>query len=307
VPIKHAFTSAKADGADATIVRPSDWNANHSIDTYVDFPAIAQPANPAAATMRMWAKNRAGRMFPTVVDAVGTDFSCQPGLFSNYYIEFIPNTGTTVPIANGTIWTARNTTGAMSTPAPAVTNRYTMMRRCDFAAGAVAGQGSGIQAVPLQFMLGNAAMMGGFWFFCRFGFTAYSAAARLFIGLSTQNAAFAAAEPSTVNNTCGLGKDSGDATVSFLTRNGTGPTKAGAFTPATNTIYDFTMYAAPNSTTVNYRLADETNGTVIFDNLSTTTTVPVVNTLMSAWAHIGASSAVAQTLGVSRLYVETDF
>ena len=28
--IKHAFTSAKEDGADATLVRPSDWNAEHT-------------------------------------------------------------------------------------------------------------------------------------------------------------------------------------------------------------------------------------------------------------------------------------
>lgn len=28
--IKHAFTSAKDDGADATLVRPSNWNAEHT-------------------------------------------------------------------------------------------------------------------------------------------------------------------------------------------------------------------------------------------------------------------------------------
>jgi hypothetical protein len=27
--IKHAFTSGKSDGGDATLVRPSDWNATH--------------------------------------------------------------------------------------------------------------------------------------------------------------------------------------------------------------------------------------------------------------------------------------
>jgi hypothetical protein len=26
---KHAFASAKSDGADPTLVRPSDWNAEH--------------------------------------------------------------------------------------------------------------------------------------------------------------------------------------------------------------------------------------------------------------------------------------
>ena len=29
--IKHAFVSAKADGADTTLVRPSNWNAAHSV------------------------------------------------------------------------------------------------------------------------------------------------------------------------------------------------------------------------------------------------------------------------------------
>lgn len=30
--VKHLFTNPKADGGDATIARPSDWNANHVID-----------------------------------------------------------------------------------------------------------------------------------------------------------------------------------------------------------------------------------------------------------------------------------
>ena len=30
--IKHAFTSAKSDGGDTTLVQPSNWNANHTID-----------------------------------------------------------------------------------------------------------------------------------------------------------------------------------------------------------------------------------------------------------------------------------
>jgi len=30
--IKHKFTSAKADDADATLIRPSNWNDTHDID-----------------------------------------------------------------------------------------------------------------------------------------------------------------------------------------------------------------------------------------------------------------------------------
>jgi hypothetical protein len=31
VSLKHAFASAKADGADATLVQPSNWNAEHTL------------------------------------------------------------------------------------------------------------------------------------------------------------------------------------------------------------------------------------------------------------------------------------
>jgi len=44
--IKHAFTSAKDDGADTTLVRPSNWNADHTgvlIGTVaVDPPSIVK-------------------------------------------------------------------------------------------------------------------------------------------------------------------------------------------------------------------------------------------------------------------------
>jgi hypothetical protein len=31
VSLKHAFTNPKSDGGDATVVRPSDWNAEHTL------------------------------------------------------------------------------------------------------------------------------------------------------------------------------------------------------------------------------------------------------------------------------------
>lgn len=35
--IKHSFTSLKADGTDATVVRPSNWNSDHTVDSDVAF------------------------------------------------------------------------------------------------------------------------------------------------------------------------------------------------------------------------------------------------------------------------------
>ena len=41
--IKHAFTNPKSDGADATIVRPSDWNADHSGSEFTGLPVAVLP------------------------------------------------------------------------------------------------------------------------------------------------------------------------------------------------------------------------------------------------------------------------
>jgi len=38
--IKHAFTSPKEDGTDPTLVKPSDWNADH-VTTRVDTLPVA--------------------------------------------------------------------------------------------------------------------------------------------------------------------------------------------------------------------------------------------------------------------------
>ena len=54
--IKHAFTSAKSDGGDATLVRPSDWNAAHTggeaapdVKGYVIYPFTS--TNAASITI----------------------------------------------------------------------------------------------------------------------------------------------------------------------------------------------------------------------------------------------------------------
>jgi hypothetical protein len=268
--------------------------------------ATTTPATPATGVGTLYGKQRAGRVVPTMLNPDGSQWTTQEALFSNQIQIMKPNTGTTVPNEFGNTWTGRASTGTLSTPTPAMTNHYTTMRRMEFTSGAVAGQGYGIQGAQAINYLGNAANRGGFFFFARFGFSAYSSAARLFIGLTTQNAAYGATEPSTVNNSVGLCKDSGDANVAFCMR-GTAVTKNGTFTPATATIYDFTMSAAPNSTTVFYRLVNETAGTVVFDNLSTSTNAPAVNTLMYPWAWIGASSALSQILGINKVYVASDF
>ena len=51
MPITHAFTSAKSDPADSTLVKPSDWNADHDttgLNLLIDGGVLVQQANTGA-------------------------------------------------------------------------------------------------------------------------------------------------------------------------------------------------------------------------------------------------------------------
>ena len=64
--ITHAFASAKADGGDATLVKPSDWNAAHVIGAATI--TLAMLAN-ISATQRLIGRNSAGAGVPEEVTA----------------------------------------------------------------------------------------------------------------------------------------------------------------------------------------------------------------------------------------------
>jgi len=49
ISLKHAFTSAKGDPADATLVRPSNWNAEHNLTLATDKLVGRQTAGTGAA------------------------------------------------------------------------------------------------------------------------------------------------------------------------------------------------------------------------------------------------------------------
>lgn len=94
--IKHAFVSAKADGADATLIQLSNWNAEHVVEDYLDYPALAGiPAAPGSG-LRSFARARAGRLLPHVIGPSGIDVALQPAFFANSIYLWLPGTGTTV-------------------------------------------------------------------------------------------------------------------------------------------------------------------------------------------------------------------
>jgi hypothetical protein len=306
--IKHAKTSAKSDGGDNTLVQPSDWNAEHVIDQYVDFPDISNPAAPSAG-LRMFARAQAGRMLPAFVGPSGLDSNVQPALFRNSTFMWLPGTGTTLSINWGCNFTARNngTSAAQAHPTRASTNAMTSLNRATFGTGTTATGASGVQSGPTVAWRGNAAGLGGFFFFARFGIETLAADQRAFVGLSANNATMAA-DASTWNNTIGICKDSADSIWQIVQRNGSTATKTSTTCTVTaGQVLDFMMFAPPNGSTVRARLVDAVSGTVYVDDATFNTTLPVNTTFLFMQAHTqSVSGTTAKLLALNRMYLESD-
>lgn len=307
--IKHQKVSGKADGGDSTLVQPSDWNAEHVVDQYLDYPLVATPATPAAGNIRLFGRSRAGRALPHYVGPAGIDSALQPALFGNTSYMWLAGTGTTVAINWGTSWTARNagTGAAQAHPTKASTNALTSMGRATFGTGTTATGSSGIQSSASVAWRGNAAGLGGFFLFARFGVETHEAAMRYMIGLSALNAALNG-EPSAQANTIALVKDAADANWFLATRDGAAVTKtATGLAVAAGTILDLTMFAPPNGSNVTVRLVNAVTGTVHLDNVVITNNLPVNTTFL--FAHAQAQSTVGTTaklLALNRIYIECD-
>lgn len=308
MPVTHAFTSAKADGVDATLVQPSNWNADHTITSHLDIPDVVTPAAPAAGNLRVFAKTRAARATLNTIGPSGVDVAYQPAFFGNTIAMWMPS-ATTAQTAIGASFTARNsgTAAAQATPATASTNAMTSLRRATFGTGTTTTGASGTQSAATVAWRGNAAGLGGFFFQARFGVETLAADQRVFVGLSANNAVMAA-DASTWNNTVGLTKDSADSVWQLLTRNGTTATKTSSTCTVTaGQVLDLYIFAAPNGANVSFRLADAMTGTIYVDDVASTTTLPVSTVFMYMQAHtMSVSGTTAKLLALNKMYLETD-
>lgn len=309
MPIKHLKVSGVSDGADPTLVQPSDWNADHDVDQYLALPdeLTGPPALPATG-VRLYSRSRAGRRVVDLVGPSGVDVTLQPALFGNNVVMWIPNTGTTVALAFGSVWTARNsgTGAAQSHPNPASTNMLTSMRRGTFTTGTTVNGSSGTQGSFAQFWRGNAAGLGGFFFFARVGMETWGAGTQVLVGLSALNAALGG-EPSVQNNTVAFGIDSTDTNWQVWCR-GTVTTKTDTgLAAASGQLFDVTIFAAPNSSVITMRVTRLDSAGVIVDNLEMTTNLPANTTFLYPHVQLRSTSGLTgKALCLNRIYVESD-
>ena len=284
------------------------------------------PATPPSGSLRLYSKVIAGRTMLKIKPPSGVDNPLQTAFFGNNIEMFIPMTGT-VGIGTGTggavgpAWTSNGTVThpTPSSTAPAISNQ---MKRTMYAnVATTTNQQLGPRrnvASDMAYWRGNAAGLGGFFFFTRFIVELYPASTvRIFAGLTGASAtASVCISDTVVNDTCGLWHDTTDPSTglgafNFVTRNTVTTTKQQitlANAIAAKNSYDFFMYCPPNGSTIYWRLDDIVNG-VTYEN-NTSTTLPTATTFMQPQVQMSNGTAnvtvTTSAIGINKIYVESD-
>lgn len=309
--LKHTFQSAKADGGDATLVRPSNWNDDHVPDADgIKFTVgSTDPATPAAGYLNLYAKSIAGRALPKFVGPSGVDNPLQPALWANRVMMVYPATSTSI----GSMGQTPTTASTLSHPTPANTSLGQSLSRTRFATSTTAGNASGFRSPVQTAIIGNANARGGFFFNCRFvQGSLHTTGVQKMVGLGSTTAALAGEPSSSMADFCGMCLDSGDANWQFTRRTGSGTaTKVNlGVAAAADQVFDLTMFCKPGDATLYVRILQYANsgaGTSLLDT-SYTTSIPAVTTMLGYHFQVrnGALSA-AHNIELSRLYLESDF
>lgn len=279
------------------------------------------PANPAAAatdTLKFYARKIGGRIMPKWMPPSGLDSFVQPALFGNNVVLYMPNTGTTAGLNLGTPWVV-GTTISHPTPAstaPAMFNQLKRTRSANVAT--TTNQVLGVNSIATgaaQFWRGNAAGLGGFFFYARFTIELWPAATvRLFVGLQSGTTALVASDTLPAVSACGLWHATTDAAtvLNFMTKDGTTATNTAITLNAAlaaNQVFDFYMFMKPNDSTIYYRLDDIVVGNTLVDT-STTATLPATTTFMGPAVNMSNGTAnvtvTTTAIGVAKIYIESD-
>lgn len=280
-------------------------------------PDVAVPVNPGAGKVTIFGRSIAGRIFPAFMGPSGLDSTLQPLLARNKIGYWNPQGnsnalpgpfGFTAPVTTGFTATARNV---------AATNLFTRMRRLGFVSAATAGAVGHWRTGVSQFTLGNGAGVGGFTYIIRFGISdaADIADARMFMGMGVGTLVPTNIEPSTLVNVIGIGCGAADTTLSLYYGGSAAqtPIALGASFPANTRnvdMYELALFAAPNSTTVQYEVTRLNTGHVAKGTLSGAagTVLPAATTLLGPWGYrTNNATALACAIDVASAYIETDY
>lgn len=267
-------------------------------------PAAATPSAPSAGAA-VYVRNFAGRPLPSTLAPLGAESWLQPNLATNNVTLWLPGVTTTAGINFGVSWTILAT---QSHPAQTSTNFLSAMRRAQYQTTTTIGNAAGIRAAANTYWRGNAAGLGGYFFFARVGVATFQSAMQ--IAVCMRQTAALGGEPSVINNHICLRKDSTDTNWFFSTRDsgtvGTTSVNLG-LAVAANQVLDFYVWAGPNASDITYRVERIDSASVLADNVTTSSSLPTNTLFVAPSAQVRTTTANAVGIVVAKLYVEANF
>jgi hypothetical protein len=308
--IKHTFVSSKSDGADATLVQPSNWNDEHTIDSEIAIPTVASPATPGSG-VNVYTQALGGRSMLAVLAPAGRARPLQPHCGFSRIASWLSN-GSTGFDTNGMRGPGVTGTGTARTPTS--TNLATSVIRTGIVSAATAGSIAAVSASSTlkDFWRGNASGLGGFHAVFRFCVSDASlvSTANMFVGMAANLPADGATSGRT--NAIGVGCDSGDTTLQLYGAGSSAQARVdlGASFPVDTTstdVYELVLYAAPNGSEVTYQVTRLNTGDTTSGTISASANLPGNTAFLTPQCYRsngGTASAVA--IDVLGVVIETE-
>jgi hypothetical protein len=286
--------------------------AASDLQAYVIAELPTSAATPTAG-VSLFTKNIGGRDMLATLDASGSDATLQPHIGRNAGVAWLPTgNSTTVTMQRCVALTATGTATASNV---ATTNLHTMMKRLDYLVTVAATTAvAGWRSTAPMWCLGNAALIGGFHYVCRWGPATGVATAttRAFVGFTVATAAPSDVEPSSLVSMVGMGWDAADTNIQMMNNNTTGTavkTDLGASFPVPTadraSVYELAMFSASNSGVVEWQVKNLISGAEATGTISTE--LPATTSLLvpRGWMSVGGTSSVVG-FALMGLYIETD-
>lgn len=270
--------------------------------------AIPDPSPPASGNLAFYSKDIAGRIMPKWIGPSGVDTPFQAFLGFNGIRQLAPaggTGGTTVAQAFGCQYTAVGTTFA--SPIPASGSLLSRTLRWTQATSTTAGT-----LASLRLNILHCSRETGFFYAVRFFIAGtIQSGQRHFVGLWDSSAAATNVNPLTDTTRAKLGVGYNTNTGNwFLINNtsGSAPTTLdlGASYPLNTTdLLELVLFSPPGGNT-SYRITNLTSSSTTSGTLSTN--LPAVTSMLDPqiWVTNNATAAVS-TMGLNKVYLETDF
>jgi hypothetical protein len=265
---------------------------------------------PPADRLSFYARSTAGRMLPRFKGPSGLDSALQPAFFGNGIFMASPGAATAMNVVGGPALTV---VGTMSHPAPVASSLRQQMYRAQVLSAATAGAAAEVRLALGRIWRGDSAGFGGFFVRFRFSIVSTVAGQRVFVGLNNSTGAIAVTQDPTLLTQCiGIGNASDDTNLQLLHNDGAGAcvkTDLGASFPSqgVDDIYDMTLFAAPNSSSISWRL-ERTVTPAVAQGTVTGSEMPGTGQFLVPHVYMNnASTAAAVQFDLSRLYIESDY